>query len=362
MKKFFGLALLFLLSALPAFGQSRFGTITASSTDCTVASSCVSLPLGSAAGGATITLTGTFSATLQFEVSGDNGTTWTAASTASSTSTGVTNISVAGYTNLRVRCSAFTSGTVNATLYSGQGSIRQAAGGSGTVTSVLGSSPIASDGNTTTPTISCPPCITSAAPITNNVVPKGSGGAQGLANSSATDNGTIFAVAEPVSSGANGGTAGAYTWNGSTSGSTTCTAATNGATVTCGNTWAAQTFNPSNVYALAGKNLFISNSPTIAAGGCGGAAASVLNVNGTAAFDVNVGTTPTSGGCTLTMPTATSGWACSVNDFTTISSTVFVQKETATGTTSVTLKNFDTTATAQAPVASDIYHIACSAH
>jgi hypothetical protein len=263
MKKLFGFVLFILLCAAPAFGQSANGTITAQGSTCTTPNACVVLNLLNTAGGATITLGGTFSATLQFEVSGDYGVTWVAASTASSTSAGVTNISVAGYTNLRVRCSAYTSGTVNVTLYSGAGSIRQSAGGSGTVTSVLGSSPIASDGSTTTPTISCPTCVTattpgvglahfagstqavtssavnlagadvtgqlpignvgsaglsgtapitisaagaiacatcntSAAAITSNVLPKGSGGAQGLANSSITDSGTLVTTAEPI--------------------------------------------------------------------------------------------------------------------------------------------------------------------
>lgn len=121
--------LLFFVCALPAFGQSAQGNITAASTNCSVANSCVTLNLLNTAGGASITLTGTFSATLQFEVSGDNGVTWAAASTASSTAVGVTNISVAGYTNLRVRCSTYVSGTVNATLYSGAGSIRSGSGG-----------------------------------------------------------------------------------------------------------------------------------------------------------------------------------------------------------------------------------------
>jgi hypothetical protein len=38
----------------------------------------------------------------------------------------------------------------------------------------------------------CPTCVTSAAAITNNVLPKGSGGAQGVANSLATDDGTTL--------------------------------------------------------------------------------------------------------------------------------------------------------------------------
>jgi hypothetical protein len=40
--------------------------------------------------------------------------------------------------------------------------------------------------------IGCATCVTSAASITNNVLPKGSGGAQGVANSLVTDNGTAL--------------------------------------------------------------------------------------------------------------------------------------------------------------------------
>lgn len=72
-------------------------------------------------------------------------------------------------------------------------------GGSGTaVATVAGSSPITSTG-TTAITIACPTCTTSAAPITNNVLAKGSGGAQGLANSSITDSGTTVSTTEPFS-------------------------------------------------------------------------------------------------------------------------------------------------------------------
>jgi hypothetical protein len=56
-------------------------------------------------------------------------------------------------------------------------------------------------------------------------------------------------------------------------------------------------------------NLLISTTaPTIAGAGCGGSAASIANNNGTAAFTINVGTAPTSGGCTITLPTAANGW------------------------------------------------------
>lgn len=46
--------------------------------------------------------------------------------------------------------------------------------------------------------IACPTCNTSASAITSNVLPKGSGGAQGLANSGITDNGTTISTTELV--------------------------------------------------------------------------------------------------------------------------------------------------------------------
>jgi hypothetical protein len=198
MKKLLGFALLFFLSAIPAFGQSKAGSVTAASTDCSVSGSCVSMTLSTSAGAATITLGGSFSGTLNFELSGDNGVTWTAAPTASSTSAGVTNFNVAGYSNIRVRGNPFASGTANVTIFAGAGSKLGAGAATGTVTAVNGTAPIVSDGSSTTPTISCPTCTTSAAAITNNVLAKGSGGAQGLANSSVTDNGTTVSTSELV--------------------------------------------------------------------------------------------------------------------------------------------------------------------
>lgn len=95
-------------------------------------------------------------------------------------------------------------------------------------------------------------------------------------------------------------------------------------------------------------------APTIAAAGCGGAAASILNPNGTLAFKINVGTTPGSA-CTITMPAATTGWNVHCDDITTQSTSVFLQKQTgAESTTSVTITNFNDVAVATAFVASDI--------
>jgi hypothetical protein len=242
-------------------------------------------------------------------------------------------------------------------------------GGSGTVTNIATTSPISGGPITTTGTISCPTCTTSAAAITNNVLAKGSGGGQGIQNSSVTDNGTTVAIAEPITGtstitlGANGGTAGGFTLNGSTSASQTCTAAANGSTTACNGAWQASSFVPTSFYGLGGRVALSATSPSIATGGCGGSGASLSNIAGTGAFDINVGTAPTSAGCTVTMPGTTNAWSCSVNDITTISTTVLIQKQTGYGATTATFKSFDATGTAQAPAANDIYHVSgCFGH
>lgn len=111
-------------------------------------------------------------------------------------------------------------------------------------------------------------------------------------------------------------------------------------------------------------NVLLSpTAPTIAAGGCGGAAASIATNNGTAAFTVNVGTTPTSAGCAIGMPTATNGWNCFATDITTNSTAVSQLKQTATGssTTQVTIVNYSDISVATAPTASDIWQVSCFA-
>jgi len=104
----------------------------------------------------------------------------------------------------------------------------------------------------------------------------------------------------------------------------------------------------------AGALWYSVSNPTIAGAGCGGSAASIVTANGTAAFKINVGTTPSSA-CTFTMPAAATGWNVSCNDITTQSTSVFVQKQTgAESTTSVTITNFNDVAVATAFAASDV--------
>lgn len=102
--------------------------------------------------------------------------------------------------------------------------------------------------------------------------------------------------------------------------------------------------------------------PIIADNGCGGTGAVITSANGTAAFDIDVGVAPTAAGCTLTMPLTNDDWHCWVGDYTTISATVFMQRQTAGSTNSIKLQNFNSGISAAAPTAHDIYHVICMGH
>jgi hypothetical protein len=243
------LFILALICAPLARGQATYpvgyvngGNITATSANC-IPTACVGIGLPTPESSIiTVGVTGTFSATLAVEESQDGGTTFTSAGTAI-TSTGTTTYFIAGFTQFRVRASAYSSGNAgvnlqvsnaqtgnvtsgvgapsgsctanqiyinqsNGNIYScSGGSWVLSGGGASGVTSVTGTSPVVSSGGTT-PAISCPTCTTSAAAITNNVLAKGSGGGQGLANSTITDGGGGVQVGSPT-----GGAEGAGTIN-----------------------------------------------------------------------------------------------------------------------------------------------------
>ena len=124
------LLLLLLFVAQVGFAQNtpnatpNPGNLTAAGSSCT-SSNCVSMTLGPNAASASVTLNGTFTATIQFEESAD-GQTFIAASAAphpsgalvsSATGTGTWVIPVAGMLVVRARVSSYTSGTVSASLY-----------------------------------------------------------------------------------------------------------------------------------------------------------------------------------------------------------------------------------------------------
>lgn len=112
------LVFLFLLLFAPAIyaQSSAAGNITATSASC-IATACISIPrLPIGTGTVSVTLSGSWSATLAFEQSGDYGVTWVTASPGSATANGTTQFSVSALTAFRVRASAFSSGPVNVTI------------------------------------------------------------------------------------------------------------------------------------------------------------------------------------------------------------------------------------------------------
>jgi len=100
--------------------------------------------------------------------------------------------------------------------------------------------------------------------------------------------------------------------------------------------------------------------PTISAGFCA-TSPSISAANGTAAFDINVGTACAGSVGTLSMPTATTGWACSFANVTNPASNVPSQTGGATNT--VTLTNYARTTGLESNfTASDHIRAACSGY
>jgi hypothetical protein len=124
MKKFLLIALLLAGTAF-AQGNKSVGSITeAGGASCGAPNGCVVLELPRNAGAASILITGTFVATLQFEKSVD-GVTYVAANgipqpaggaVSSATATGTWAFDVPSFTFFRVRASAYTSGTAVVTM------------------------------------------------------------------------------------------------------------------------------------------------------------------------------------------------------------------------------------------------------
>lgn len=172
------LAFLFLTAG--AFGQTINSSITAQASSCSTsgpsgtATGCVILQLNSTSGSASITVSGTFSATLQFEVSGDGETNWagincyppsSASGVSSTAAAGSWQCNVGGFTHLRVRASAYTSGTATVNLQANPVSARAVGSGGGTTgtgttntltkwsgTTALGNSSATDDGTNPTRT------------------------------------------------------------------------------------------------------------------------------------------------------------------------------------------------------------------
>lgn len=99
-----------------------------------------------------------------------------------------------------------------------------------------------------------------------------------------------------------------------------------------GNAAATPTVNNTGFIALPNGVLISPVAPLIASGF--GGTPSIVHSNGTAVFEVNVGSGGSATSGVITMPAATNGWSCQVSDMTTPSK---VTTETAFNTTSITL-------------------------
>ncbi len=117
------LAFLLLGAALCCSAQSVFtnGQLTSAGATCPIgsgATNCVVLPLTSQTSSVVVQINGTFVATIAIEVSPDGGTTWITAQgpVTAPTVGGTWLFSAESMTYLRVRASAYTSGTVNVNL------------------------------------------------------------------------------------------------------------------------------------------------------------------------------------------------------------------------------------------------------
>jgi hypothetical protein len=122
------ICILGLLATLAAFGQTftpgtAQGSITATSASCTT-TACVQIAVNAETSAVTFAITGTFSATITFEATLD-GTNWFAYSAiapgansattrvynTTAAATGIWQMNAAGFSAVRARCSAYTSGT-----------------------------------------------------------------------------------------------------------------------------------------------------------------------------------------------------------------------------------------------------------
>src|SRR5208283_4727707 len=113
-----------------------------------------------------------------------------------------------------------------------------------------------------------------------------------------------------------------------------------------------------NGYIKAANSLIINTAPTITSG-FNTSGQSISASNGTAAFNVTIGTGAAQNTGVLAMPTATTGWTCFANNL----NRADLIQQTATGTASVTLTNYGLTiGTPVNWTNSDVIHVSCFAY
>jgi hypothetical protein len=383
-----------LLVAPAAFAQN----ITAASTTCAGTGACVQQAVTDQDGGSTIGISGTFSATLQFEATNSQNPTdpaavWssiqltpTSSSTAatSATAPGLWQGNVAGLTGIRVRCSTYTSGTVAVVIHISPISARS--NGSGGAGGAVASVTAADNSLTVTPNTGA---VTAA-------LNQSFGGFNFTANGAASASPFIWS-GTPFAGTATNSTPLVYmNCTGSTQPSSWSTAGTlfggNSCTGFAGDfidfhaNGGASAFLVTQAGALAmagqlnvtgsvvgsaqiragtffsfgsGHVLQSATAPVI--GTCG-TTPSIVASNGSAAFTVNVGTGGTATTCTVTMPAATTAWGCTAfpNGAPQAAAEVFV---VPTSTTVITISNFTaSTGAALAFPASAVYNLNCTAY
>lgn len=173
MKRLSMVLLFIALWGIPMWAASN--TITTSASTCAALANCLVVNLPQDKGGATLTLSGTWTGTISFEATGDGGATWVAVSVTplastttvtSATANGTWQVNTAGFTGLRMRASATMSGSALATIVFSSASARSGGGGGGGgVTSIATTSPITGGTITTTGTIACATCLTTSSAI-----------------------------------------------------------------------------------------------------------------------------------------------------------------------------------------------------
>jgi fibronectin-binding autotransporter adhesin len=146
MKKILQIAVLILCVSSLARAQQKQSLSAAAATCTTTGTSCLITSVDPQAGGVTITVTTNASGnTLQFEASGDGGTTWVAlnatpsnstTAATSTTSTGTWQANIAAYTNVRIRMSTLVGGTSTVSIIYSIASARAGGGGGGNGTGI----------------------------------------------------------------------------------------------------------------------------------------------------------------------------------------------------------------------------------
>src|SRR5579863_2642520 len=241
MKKILQIAVLILCVSSLARAQQKQSLSAAAATCTTTGTSCLITSVDPQAGGVTLTVTTNASGnTLQFEASGDGGTTWVAlnatpsnstTAATSTTSTGTWQANIAAYTNVRIRMSTLVSGTSTVSIIYSIASARAGGGGGGGggVTSFSGDGTVITNSASTgavTATIAGTsggiPCFNSATTwqssgaIAAGVLVKGGGAGACAGSSTLTDNGTAIVGTEPLRLGLGSVSAPSYSFSSST--------------------------------------------------------------------------------------------------------------------------------------------------